>query len=90
MTWREGFAEIIHEATKALPADLPLADRVKAVDAARPKQGYMSASWPQKAWQAARRDYLVRYGYEPRTKKAKQRAAAVSEPLPLFDGEPQK
>lgn len=84
MTWRAGFAETIRKATKDLPADFPLTDRIKVVDAARPQQGFMSASWPQKAWQAARRDYLVPFGYEPRTKRARQLREAVIEPLPLF------
>lgn len=85
MSWRGAFAETIREATAGLPADLPLSERVKAVDAARPKQGFMSASWPQKAWQAARRDYLVPFGYVPKTKKQKERDAAVCTPLPLLD-----
>lgn len=80
MTWREEAAAIIAEATRGLPADMPLNERMKVVDAARPHWG--GCSWPRKAWQAARRDYLVRFGYRPRTKKAKaQRDAA----LPLFD-----
>ncbi|WP_312531367.1 hypothetical protein [Paracoccus sp. (in: a-proteobacteria)] len=41
-------------------------------------------SWPKKAWQAARRDYLVRYGYQPRTKAAREASAAG---MPLFEGE---
>ncbi|MEO1688805.1 MAG: haloacid dehalogenase-like hydrolase, partial [Pseudomonadota bacterium] len=48
----------IAEAVAELPADAPLSARVRVVDAARPKGGCMSASWPRKAWQAARRDYL--------------------------------
>lgn len=86
MTWRSEFAELIQEATKDLPDDMPLDERMKVVAAARPTSGCMSASWPQKAWQAARRDYLIRYGYKPRTKKQKERDQAVAAPLPLFGG----
>ena len=55
VTWREEFAAVIDAATRDLPADMPLKERMAVVDGARPKQGYMSASWPQKAWQAVRR-----------------------------------
>lgn len=84
MTWREEYAELIADGMNEAPADMPLAERIKAVDCLRPKGGAMSCSWPQKAWQAARRDYLVPFGYEPKTKKAVERRSAVSEPLPLF------
>ncbi len=84
MTWRQEAAAIIADATRDLPPDTPLADRQRAVDAARP-HGWAYASWPQKAWQAARRDYLVPFGYQPKTKKAKQQAAAG---MPLFEDHP--
>lgn len=84
MSWRSDFAQEIEKAMRDVPNDLPLADRIKAVDAARPPGSWYSASWPRKAWQAARRDYLVRFGYVPRTKKAKQRAESVVSDLPLF------
>lgn len=54
MTWRQQAAEIIAEATRALPDDTPLPYRIETVDAARPQWG--GCSWPRKAWQAARRD----------------------------------
>ncbi|QEW26693.1 hypothetical protein [Roseovarius indicus] len=84
MTWREEAAKIIADATRDLPEDTPLKERMKVVDAARPHWG--GCSWPRKAWQAARRDYLVRYGYQPRTKKAKEREAAA---MPLFGSDHQ-
>lgn len=84
MTWREEAAKIIADATRDLTEDTPLKERMKVVDAARPHWG--GCSWPRKAWQAARRDYLVRYGYQPRTKKAKEREAAA---MPLFGSAPQ-
>jgi len=80
MTWRERAAEIIGAATRDLPEALPLKERIRAVDAVRPHWG--GCSWPRKAWQAARRDYLVRFGYRPRTKRAKAMRVAA---LPLFD-----
>ena len=85
MTWREEAAAIIADAVKGLPDDTPLSERKRVVDAACPSWRRMM-SWPQKAWQAARRDYLVRYGYRPRTKRARQ---AAVDGLPLFErGQP--
>lgn len=85
MTWRQEAASIISDAVKDLPEDAPLVERKRVVDTACPSSWRMM-SWPQKAWQAARRDYLVRYGYQPRTKHARQ---AAVDGLPLFDrGQP--
>lgn len=84
MTWLERWAIRIHEAVKDLPDNATLKERTKAVDDARPCFG--GTSWPKKAWQAARRDYLMRYGYEPKTKKQKDRQKAVVGELPLFAG----
>lgn len=82
MTWREEAAEIIARAARDIPDDAPLNERKRVVDAARPHWG--GCSWPRKAWQAARRDYLVRFGYEPKTKaRATQKAQAIGD-LPLF------
>lgn len=84
MTWKQEAAAIIAIATADLPQDAPLIERKRAIDAACPSSWRMM-SWPQKAWQAARRDYLVRYGYTPRTKaRAARKTAAVGE-LPLLD-----
>lgn len=91
LTWREKASEIIFEAVRDLPAAAPLKDRMRIVDAARPHWG--GASWPRKAWQAARRAYLAQYGYRPRTKFAAaqgslpifERPAEQAAPLPLFD-----
>ena len=77
MTWREQAWAIIREAVRDMPDDTPLDQRIKVVDAARPH--WVSASWPRQAWQRARREYLVCYGYQPKTKQHKQ-----SPPLPLF------
>lgn len=83
MTWREDAAQIIKEATASLPEDATLQERKAAINAACPSSWRMM-SWPQKAWQAARRDYLARYGYTPRTKKQREKERAVIGDLPLF------
>ena len=85
MTWRQQAAEVIYQATKHLPDDIPLSERQKVVDDARP--GWVYMSWPRKAWQAARRDYLMRYGYKPRTKAQAERDRQVVTELPLFSDE---
>ena len=81
MTWREKAAQIIHEGTKHLPDDMPMKERMAVVQSLCPSY-WRQMSWPQKAWQAARRDYLVRHGYQPRTKP--RNGCADTEPLPLF------
>lgn len=81
MSWREGYAALIWENAKHLPDDMPLKERVAFVDGLRPN---LVTSWGKKTWQAARRDYLMRYGYKPRTKAQKDRDSAVIETLPLF------
>lgn len=84
MTWRAAWAAEIREATKDLPDDLPLPERIEIVDAVKNNSsGAYSTSWGKKSWQAARRDYLCRFGYMPKTKsKTKCRETAK---LPLFD-----
>lgn len=89
MTWREEAAAIIAEATRDLPADTPLSERKRVIAAACPSHWRMM-SWPQKAWQAERRDYLVRFGYRPRTKRQAERERAVVEDLPLFGPQSEK
>lgn len=85
MTWRQKWASEIHEATRELPDDLPLAERIKVVDAVKDRSpSAYATSWGKKSWQAARRDYLVRFGYRPKT-KAKASCDKTS-PLPLFQG----
>lgn len=79
---RQRYSAMIAEATKDLPGDLPLKDRKAAVAKARPYSSRTTAH-SEKSWQAARRDYLVRFGYQPLTKRAKE---SREEGLPLFDG----
>ena len=83
MTWKQEAASIIEKATAHIPDDAPLSVRTAAINAARPSH-FRMMSWPRKAWQAARRDYLVRFGYRPRTKKQAEREAAALSDLPLF------
>ncbi|ARC90361.1 MULTISPECIES: hypothetical protein [Rhodovulum] len=78
-------AIIIAKATEDLPADMPLKDRKAAVNRARPHWASIT-SHAEKSWQAARRDYLVRFGYVPMTKAAREAEKAG---LPLFD-EPER
>lgn len=86
-TWKDEAAAIIAEATRHLPDDAPLIERKRAIAAACPSS-WRRMSWPQKAWADARREHLIPYGYEPKTKKhAAQKAAAMSD-LPLFAAEP--
>lgn len=60
-TWFEGACIIIQEAMKDVPEDMPLKDRRKAVNAARPYE-YHVASWGKKTWARAARAYLERHG----------------------------
>lgn len=61
MTWREMWAEKIYEVHKTLPDDATLEDRIAAIKHLTPSQ--YDPSWAKKSWQAARRDYLKKYGY---------------------------
>lgn len=81
LTERQRYADLIAEVTKNLPADLPLKDRKAAVARARPYSVGQTAN-AEKSWQAARRDYLTPFGYQPMTKRAKEHRDAR---LPLFD-----
>lgn len=81
MTWKDDCAAIIASVTRHLPADASLAERKAVIARARP-YWIGNTSWGEKAWQAARREYLIPFGYQPMTKKAKAARAAG---LPLFD-----
>jgi hypothetical protein len=80
-SWKDGYARDIMKATADLPRDTPLQERIKVVD--RVGAG-VRGSWPRKAWQAARREYLVKFGYVPRTKAARDQ---VENGLPIFGQE---
>lgn len=76
MTWKERAARIIAEATSGLPPDTSIKQRAEVIRKAYPLS-WVGASWPRKAWQAARREHLSRYQALP---------AAPVAALPLFNG----
>lgn len=65
-TWRQEASAVIYAATKNLPDDLPLKDRMKIVDSAYPFGA--RSNYPYKAWLKARRSYLSIHGYRPKSK----------------------
>lgn len=81
ITERHRCAAIIAAVTADLPRDMPLNERKAAVARACPHWVRGTAN-SERAWQAARRDYLVPFGYQPMTKKARQ---ASADGMPLFD-----
>jgi len=64
MTWEEEAVSIIERVGSALPAETSLADRRKAILAAKPFH-FASTSWGSKTWGKAQRRYLERFGLEP-------------------------
>ena len=60
-TWYDSARAAIALATKDLPADTTLDERMKVVDAAFPFGS--REMWPYKAWLKARRQYLAPFGY---------------------------
>ena len=65
--WSDAATRAIGEVHRILPEGIPLAERTAAVDAAYPFGE--RAHHPYKAWLKARREYLGRYGYRPKTGK---------------------
>jgi len=82
-TWKDAAEAAIGRVHASLPADVPLADRIKAVDDAYPfgERRYS----PYKTWLAVRRDYLVKFGHHPKpspfNKKRNAYLAAMGRPL---------
>ena len=66
-SWADEARRTIQEVHRSLPEGATLADRIKAVDEAYPfgERAYS----PYKTWLKARREYLCRYGYQPKGKK---------------------
>lgn len=64
--WADQAKRVIREVHMSLPETATLAERMKAVDAAYPfgERAYS----PYKTWLKARREYLCRYGYQPKNK----------------------
>lgn len=78
--WSEEARSTIQRVDAELEESASLADRVKAVDAAYPfgERAY----WPYKAWLAARKKYLSRYGWRPR------RGSKTATAFDLFERDP--
>lgn len=64
--WSDTARRVIQEVHLSLPDSVSLADRMKAVDDAYPFG--MRAFSPYKTWLKARREYLCRFGYQPKGK----------------------
>lgn len=64
MTRYEYARQVISQVHAGLPDSCPLDERRKVVDASYPfgERAYS----PYKAWLRARREYLTRYGHQPR------------------------
>lgn len=65
-TWATRAGQVIAEVHRTLPETASLAERKVAIDAAYPF-GFRS-HFPYQAWLRARREYLCRYGYQPKGK----------------------
>jgi hypothetical protein len=65
-SWADSARRKIQEVHQRLPENATLAERQAAVDAAYPF-GQRAYS-PYKTWLRARREYLCRYGYQPKGK----------------------
>lgn len=65
-SWADEAKRVIQEVHRGLPENATLAARQAAVDAAYPFG--MRAYSPYKTWLRARREYLCRYGYQPKGK----------------------
>lgn len=78
--WSAMARAAIARAHQTIPEGATLAERKAAIDAAYPfgERGY----WPYKAWLKARRSYLVRYGYKPRTPERKSPQQELFDRLP--------
>jgi hypothetical protein len=65
-SWADRARQVIADVHRTLPEGASLAERKVAVDAAYPfgERAYS----PYKTWLRARREYLCRYGYQPKGK----------------------
>jgi hypothetical protein len=64
--WYGKARDIIATVHETLPADADLHTRHQACLRAKPWE-FATTSWGRKTWARAQREYLMRYGYEPRT-----------------------
>lgn len=72
--WYGTAKAIIAQVHESLPPDAALVDRHQACLRAKPWE-FATTSWGKKTWARAQREYLVKYGYVPKT------AAAQNLPL---------
>jgi hypothetical protein len=95
MDWYGTAKAVIAQTHDKLPADADLATRRGACLKAKPHE-FASTSWGRKVWARAQREYLVKYGYVPKTvpkalggpllsplEKAKARAEELAARRPL-------
>jgi hypothetical protein len=90
--WSDAARRTIQEVHRGLPENATLAERQAAIDAAYPfgERAYS----PYKTWLRARREYLFRYGYQPKGKplvespleRMMRRARRASSPPPALAG----
>lgn len=64
--WSETARQVIQSVHRELPDNATLAERVKAIDEAYPFG--LRAFSPYKTWLRVRREYLCRFGYQPKGK----------------------
>jgi hypothetical protein len=68
-TWTDEARAHIALAVRELPDDADLKTRRAAIRKARPHH-FSATSWGRKCWARAAREYLVRFGYVPRSASA--------------------
>lgn len=66
MDWYGTAKAVINKMHETLPADADLHTRHQACIRAKPWE-FATTSWGRKVWARAQREYLVKYGYVPKT-----------------------
>lgn len=75
--WYGTAKAIIAKVHETLPADADLTTRHQACLRAKPWE-FATTSWGTKTWARAQREYLVKYGYVPKTAAAKTNIPLLS------------
>ena len=78
--WSDIARRTIERAALTVPDGATLKERMAIIDAAYPFGEH--SMWPYKAWCKARRAYLVRFGYKPRTPIRKSPQQEMFDKLP--------